>query len=555
LAAPHAVVVYLGTKTQTMNEAHRTRLLHYGSAIVAVAFATLLRLLLDPVLGDHSPYSTYFLAIIVTAWYAGFGPALFAVALGALAADDFFITPRGSIFVLDWVAYDLEHQVSLLLYIFVGVVMGILSESLKASQRRTEAARAELADANRSLEKEIAERKQAERWLLESESRFRGYFEQGLVGMAILSADKGWLETNPRLRRLLGYSEEDLAAKTWRDVTHPEDWAVEEPQFDRMLGGVTKGYVLDKRFLGKDGNALYTIVSVQCMRKEDGQLDCVLALVQDMTDRKRAEEAARVAEQELFEEQQRRSAQVELELVKVKDELVRQTRLAAVGQIAASIAHDLRNPLAAVRYATFLLRRHVPPDQPKCAQYVEMIDQEIGTANQVIDNLMETARGKPPQTKSIDLGELVHRVFDRLEQGNDVRLRAQLNPQPFVLAGDPVQFAQVFGNLMSNAIQAMSGRGEIRVQACREGDKDCIVFEDDGPGIPEDLRDHIFEPLVTGKPKGTGLGLAICRQIIERHAGTIHLLNSANGGAAFRICLPSPAAQCRDGAPGGEGHG
>ena len=121
---------------------------------------------------------------------------LLALISGALLAAYLFIEPRGSFPI-----HDLEHQVSLGLYVVVGIVVALFSESLHASRRRTEAARAELADANRGLEKEIDERQQAEQWLLESEQRFRGYFEQGLVGMAMLSAGKDWIEANRRFCR------------------------------------------------------------------------------------------------------------------------------------------------------------------------------------------------------------------------------------------------------------------------------------------------------------------------------------------------------------------
>jgi PAS domain S-box-containing protein len=262
----------------------RSLLLRYGVAVLATILATLLRKLLDPVLGHAAPFTAYFVAIMLTAWYGGLGPSLLALVSGALLATYLFVEPRGSFLI-----HDLEHQVSFGLYLFVGVVVALLSESLHASRRRTEAARADLANVNRALEKEIAERRQAEQWLLESEQRFRGYFEQGLVGMAMLSADKDWIEVNQRLCRMLGYSEEELICKTWAELTCPDDLPGEDAQFQRMLGGAIEGYVMDKRFARKDGEMVYASLSAQCMRKDDGTLDCVLVLVQDITERKRLE--------------------------------------------------------------------------------------------------------------------------------------------------------------------------------------------------------------------------------------------------------------------------
>ena len=111
---------------------------------------------------------------------------------------------------------------------------------------------AELAEANRSLESEIVERKQAEQWLLESEQRFRGYFEQGLVGMAILTARREWVEVNGRLCKMLGYPEEELLLKTWQELTYPEDRPAAEAEFQRLLGGIVRGFV-DRHAAGSQG--------------------------------------------------------------------------------------------------------------------------------------------------------------------------------------------------------------------------------------------------------------------------------------------------------------
>jgi len=150
---------------------------------------------------------------------------------------------------------------------------------------------AELTEATRQLQSEVAERKQAEQWLLESEQRFRGYFEQGLVGMAILSPAREWVEVNERLCKLLGYTEVELAQKSWTELTHPEDRASEESKFQQMMGGVVKGYITTKRFLRRDGKVFSAIASMQCMRKENKTVDCILAVVLDVTDHRWAQES------------------------------------------------------------------------------------------------------------------------------------------------------------------------------------------------------------------------------------------------------------------------
>ncbi len=252
--------------------------------MVATLLATLLRKLLDPILQNVSPFSAYYAAVMFTAWYSGLGPALVALVSGAALADYFFIEPHLSLF-----ASNLEHQVALGLYLAAGIVVAVLCESLHASRRRTEMARAELAEANRALQKKIAEHRQAERWLLESEQRFRGYFEQGLVGMAMLSEEREWIEANHRTCQMLGYSEQELMSRTWTELIHPDDLPEEEMHFKQMVGGVVRGYIAEQRFVRKDGKTLYASLSMQCMRKPGGTVDCILVLLQDITSRKLAE--------------------------------------------------------------------------------------------------------------------------------------------------------------------------------------------------------------------------------------------------------------------------
>jgi PAS domain S-box-containing protein len=146
----------------------------------------------------------------------------------------------------------------------------------------------ELAKANRDLEGEINERKQAEQWLLESEERFRGYFEQGLVGMAILSAQMDWVEVNDRLCRMLGYAEDELLLKKWNDMTHPDDWPAEEMHFQQLSAGAARAFILDTHLVRKSGETFRAGLSAQCMKKLDGTVDCILILVQDMSARTQA---------------------------------------------------------------------------------------------------------------------------------------------------------------------------------------------------------------------------------------------------------------------------
>ena len=251
-------------------------------------------------------------------------------------------------------------------------------------------------------------------------------------------------------------------------------------------------------------------------------------------------ETIRRTQEQLLREQRDRQAVIEAELAKVRDQLIRQTRLAALGQVSASIAHDIRNPLFAIGQGVSLLKQYLPKDQGEGIKLVEIVDREVVEIDRIIRNLTEMAHGKQPKKERINLAVAVEEVFNRLEHGA-VDLQIKCEPDPLIVAADPVQLRQVFGNILANAVQAMNSKGQIRIHACRTGHDDQIIVEDNGPGISPELCEHVFEPLVTSKPNGTGLGLAICRQILERHGGCIELLSANKPGARFQICLPSPA--------------
>jgi signal transduction histidine kinase len=233
---------------------------------------------------------------------------------------------------------------------------------------------------------------------------------------------------------------------------------------------------------------------------------------------------------------------LQTELAELKAQLERQARLAMVGQAAASIAHDLRNPLAVVRNASWLLKQDLPAEAADTQQYLDAIDTEVENANRIISNLMEAVRAKEPAKQAVDLGGLAREVFDRLQNRGQTTLAVDAQPEPFMVHADAVQLRQVLGNLLGNAVEALRGTGDIQVQARHESGFDMILVRDTGPGIPPQIRDTLFEPLVSTRAKGTGLGLAICRQIVERHGGTIELLPADGSGAAFLIRLPQATA-------------
>lgn len=228
----------------------------------------------------------------------------------------------------------------------------------------------------------------------------------------------------------------------------------------------------------------------------------------------------------------------QVDLFEDQDGHMRQIHLAAIGQVSGSIAHDLRSPLGGIRNANYLLRRRLKSQDPRILEPLNVIDQEVQRADQIISNLMAIARCHPPQRRKVDVALLIAEVMAKMWLPANTALHLDVHPDPCFIHCDPEQFKQVITNLMENAIQAASTGGQCWIRVHQTPELDLLEFEDNGPGVAENIRATLFEPLVTSKPKGTGLGLTICRQIVESHQGSITYECPEEGGTVFKISLP-----------------
>ena len=226
-------------------------------------------------------------------------------------------------------------------------------------------------------------------------------------------------------------------------------------------------------------------------------------------------------------------------------------RLATIGQFAAGIGHELRNPLGVVESSVFLVRQHLPAEvtqDPKVGRHLEKITAEVKRANRTINDLLELARNRPPRRRPSPLATLVQSAVAAAHLPPSVEVQVQAAPEGSALV-DPDQIARVLTNLLINASQAMDGKGTIWVEAERAANETRIRVRDNGPGVPEEIRYRIFEALFTTKAKGSGLGLALCRRIAEAHGGTIVLERPGAdpavtaGGASFLFTVPDGVAE------------
>jgi signal transduction histidine kinase len=246
----------------------------------------------------------------------------------------------------------------------------------------------------------------------------------------------------------------------------------------------------------------------------------------------------------ILERRQRHFAEAEAR--QRMSELARANRVSTVGELTASIAHEINQPLGAIRTnaeTMELMLRSSSPDINEIREIVADIRQDENRATEVIRRLRSLLRKAPFELREIDLNEVVRETIAiALTVGRPVELRSFLTAVPLPIKGDRIQLQQVILNLMMNAIDAMSNlpsaERKLAVATARASNFAELSVSDAGPGVPSDKRKDVFEPFFTTKAEGTGLGLSIARTIVEAHGGRIEVENQAQGGAVFRVTLP-----------------
>ena len=232
------------------------------------------------------------------------------------------------------------------------------------------------------------------------------------------------------------------------------------------------------------------------------------------------------------------------ELTETQEQLVLAGKLAAIGQLAGQVAHDVRNSLGAISNAAFYLRRRLVGSDlvqanPRIAQFLQMVDEEVAHTNQVVTDLMDSARVSPPSFSLTNVGETIDRTLSSMEMGENVRVVKKYNPALPEIMADREQLQHgVFMNLVSNARDAMPDGGELTITTGKVTGFVEVAFRDTGTGIDEDTMKTMFEPLFSTKAKHVGLGLAVVRRIIAYHGGTVDATSAAGCDTTFTVRLP-----------------
>ena len=232
-------------------------------------------------------------------------------------------------------------------------------------------------------------------------------------------------------------------------------------------------------------------------------------------------------------------------LRKAQDELVRNEKLAVLGQIAGSVGHELRNPLGVMSNAVFFLQSVLPDADDNVQEYLDIIKSEIAGSERIVSDLLDSVRTKPPHTEIVDVQELLVQTLRTLSIPSAVTVKLSIPETLSPLRVDQLQIRQVFRNLISNAIEAMTEGGtlEIGVEADAAAKKMVVSVRDSGIGMTEEQLGRLFQPLFTTKARGIGLGLVVVKNLTLVNGGNIQVQSEAGKGTLFAVTLPTADAK------------
>ncbi|MBN1965142.1 MAG: GAF domain-containing protein [Anaerolineae bacterium] len=323
-----------------------------------------------------------------------------------------------------------------------------------------------------------------------------------------------------------------------RQVLMLNDFAASHP----LKQGFPDGHVQLKRYLSVpvfDQERVTAIIGVgnkvQPYDEADvRQLRLLMAGMWDVIRRRREEEALRLRSEQLADVVQQRTYELQM----TQERLLRQERLAVLGQLAGSVGHELRNPLSVINHAVYFLRLILEDGDDKVREYLDILDAEVENAEAIISDLLDFSRSRPPQMDAVKLADLLDQVLAAHPVPTGVSVVMVFPPDLPELLVDSRQIGQVFANLLDNAYQAMPEGGQVTVSAQVVGKMVRLDFSDTGVGIlPENLG-RAFEPLFTTRSQGIGLGLAVSQRMVENNGGTISVQSLPGEGATFTLTLP-----------------
>ncbi len=415
-------------------------------------------------------------------------------------------------------------RLSITAVILAVVVLGITLSSIFLLSRRQER---ELKDKEEELEsarKEIAYQQEILQKNLQLEdqlkelTRVKDYNENLLTsmnsGVVVINFECFVITFNKAAEQIMGIPKNEVRQTSIFD--HPEFSGLYELLIDTLK--TERSYIRHEIWVrSRDSRDVPLGVSTSILRDRNDESTGIIAIFRDLT-----------------------------EIKELESKVERAKRLASLGEMAAGVAHEIRNPLNPIRGFAQMISEDLDTEDPK-RKFTQIIIEQVDHLSKIVNDLLDFAKYVELEIKQCDIWEVITKTIDFLSNGGELSENIEVTMkgerQPPLLPADPERLRQVFLNLFRNAADAMADGGKLDVYVSLKSETLVITIEDTGTGIAEDDLSKLFNPFFTKKSKGTGLGLSITYGIIERHGGAITVANRPEGGAVFTIILPRQEGQ------------
>lgn len=389
---------------------------------------------------------------------------------------------------------------------------------------------------------DITERKQAEKALINSEQKYRNLTEN-MEELVYIANPKTFVASfvNNAVVDIYGYTKREWLSnpKLWKETIYLKD---KKRIFSAMLAAKKQkrdNITLRYRIVTKDKKIKYIEDHLRWIKNKKGKIIFLQGIILDITKRKQVEEILKKSKQELEAKVRKRTKQLE----EIHAKLLETERLASLGKMASSVAHELRNPMGVIRLAVYSLKKKIGSKDTNLIKHLKNIDKKITESDQIIHDLLAFSRASDMEFTENHLNESVNNGLEAIEdrvKEYKVEVVKSLSVDMPVIVADFNQLAEVFSNLFLNAIQAMkeSPKKELKVSTRCKNKFVEVEISDTGCGISKESFKKLAEPFFSTKTKGIGLGLYIAYEIVRRHKGEVKVKSKLGKGTTFIIKLP-----------------
>ena len=395
---------------------------------------------------------------------------------------------------------------------------------------------------------QVDSRRATERALSGSEERFRLAMEYSPIGVALVDTDGRWIEVNPALCRIVGYSRDELLRIDFQTITHPDDLDADLALMQQVLAGRLDSYGMEKRYIRKSGETIWIQLDVVLVRPPDGAPRYFLSKIQDITERRDAQN--RVLELNATLEQ--RVVERTRELEQANRQLVLANR--ELDAFSSAVSHELRAPLRLIDgFTQMLARGHIDPLDAVGTQDLSRIRDAARQMSERIDGMLRMARvtREPLRRSQVDISAIARETIDALTAAHPEHV-VRVSTQPGLVAnGSATLLRAVMENLLGNAWKFTSRAAEASIEfgCCNRGGELMYFVRDNGVGFDTKYVDQLFQAFHRLHDEsdfpGTGIGLVTVQRILQRHGGRIEVESAVGQGATFYFTIPDGEGEAR----------